>query len=409
MGDSAPKCPVSLDVMSPFEQDLATRLAHIREQALFRELRPIDSPQKPQIQSRGRYVFNFSSNDYLGLANDPELKEAATRAIQDFGAGSGASRLISGSLAPHQELEETLANFKGVPAALSFSSGFAAALGAIGAVVEKGDVVVLDRLAHACLVDAARLSGAELRVFRHNDPESLDNILRQETAKTGSGAARRRVLVVTESVFSMDGDRAPLKELVEVKDRYGAWLMVDEAHGTGLYGPHLRGVADELGVRSQIEIQMGTMGKALGSAGGFICGPRLLIDLLINRARSFIFTTAPVPAAAAAASTALKKLMAGRCAAHLERLWANVAVVRETLGSTTAHPCPILPLHVGNEAQAVQAARALLDKGFLVPAVRYPTVGRGKARLRLTVTAAHEPGSVAQLLAALQELGFRKG
>lgn len=392
--------------MKTFEQDIAERLSDIRRQALFRELRPIGTAQKPRIESRGRRLLNFSSNDYLGLADDPEVKEAAAEAVRNFGAGSGASRLICGSLGPHNELEATLAEFKGVPAALTFSSGFAAALGAIGALVGKGDVVVLDRLAHACLVDASKLSGAELRVFRHNDPESLEKILRQETCRTQGAATTARILVVTESVFSMDGDRAPLKEIAEVKNRYGAWLMVDEAHGTGLYGPRLRGVAEELGVSGEIEVQMGTMGKALGSAGGFICGSRPLIDLLINRARSFIFSTAPVPAAAAAANAALKKIMTGRCATHLERLWKNVAAVRAALGSPAPDPCPILPLHVGDEARAVEAGRALLDRGFLVPAVRYPTVGRGKARLRLTLSAAHESEDIAELLAALRALGF---
>lgn len=393
--------------MKPFEEEILGRLDRIREQALFRELRTIETPQYPEIRSSGKALLNFSSNDYLGLANDGEVKEAAARAARCFGAGSGASRLICGSLEPHRALEETLAEFKSTPAALSFSSGFAAALGAVGALMGKGDVVVLDRLAHACLVDAAKLSGATLRVFKHNDPESLETVLRQESrpsAETGSG--NRHILVITESVFSMDGDRAPLKELADVKDKYGAWLMVDEAHATGLYGLNRRGVGEELGVGSRIDVQMGTLGKALGSAGGFICGSKALIDLLINRARTFIFSTAPVPAASAAATIAIRKIMSGACETSLQRLWQNVTTLREVVGSTAPNLCPILPLHIGGETAAVEAGRRLLEQGFLTPAVRFPAVGRGRARLRLTVTAAHDNATVQKLGKALSELGF---
>ena len=271
--------------MDSFKSQLNQRLAALREQNLFRELRRVDSPQSPRIKIDGKTFLNFSSNDYLGLANHPALKEAATKAIEKFGAGAGASRLICGSLAPFHELEEKLAAFKKTEAALTFSTGCAAALGTICALLGKNDIIIIDKLVHACIVDAARLSGAKLRIFDHNDLEDLKKILkwsaRQRTTES-------QVLVVTESIFSMDGDAAPLREIVTLKEKYGAWLMVDEAHATGLYGKNRRGCVEELGVSGQIEIQMGTLGKALGASGGYICGSRVLIAFLVNRARSFI-------------------------------------------------------------------------------------------------------------------------
>ena len=295
------------DSVKEFTAELNRRLDEIRRQGLYRELRRVDSPQSPRVRLDGQSLLNFSSNDYLGLANHPLLKEAAVKAVEQFGSGSGASRLICGSLAPHHELEAALAEFKQTGSALSFSSGYTAAVGTICALAGKDDVLVLDKLVHACVIDAARLSGAKLRIFAHNDLNELEDILRWFSQRpAGENARRSRAIIVTESVFSMDGDLAPLREIVALKEKYDAWLMVDEAHATGFFGPGRRGLADELGVSDRIEIQMGTLGKALGSAGGYICGPRALTDYLVNRARSFIFSTAPVPAAAAAARAAVQ-------------------------------------------------------------------------------------------------------
>src|SRR5580658_5694205 len=293
--------------MNALDEELTSRLKDVREQGLYRELRRVDSAQGPRLEMGGKSFLSFSSNDYLGLANDPALKEAATDAVKKFGAGSGSSRLLAGSLAPHHILEETLAAFKGAQAALSFSSGYAAAAGVICALLDGNDVIAVDKLVHACIVDAARLSGAKLRVFGHNNLHDLEKILswadRRHAAPALSQTDRRpRTLIVTESIFSMDGDQAPLRELARLKEQFGAWLMVDEAHATGLYGKTRRGLVEECAVDKQIEIQMGTLGKAFGSAGGYVCGSRCLIDYLINRARTFIFSTAPVPAAAAAAT-----------------------------------------------------------------------------------------------------------
>lgn len=390
--------------MSEFIADLTRRLAAIRDGGLWRELRRVDSAPGPRLTRGGESLLNFASNDYLGLADHPALKEAALRATERFGAGAGASRLICGSLAPHHELEAALARFKGAEAALTFSTGYAAALGTISALLGRDDVIIIDRLVHACVVDAARLCGAKLQVFPHNDLAALETILRRLDTRR-DGAAKGRTLIVTESVFSMDGDAAPLRELVELKDRFGAWLMVDEAHATGLFGANLRGMAEAAGVASRIEIQMGTLGKALGAAGGFVVGPRVLVDFLVNQARSFIFSTAPVPASAAAARAAVTLLESPEGQARRACLFARVAQARAglaRLGWKCDAACgPILPLVVGAEAAAVAAAAALRARGVFLPAIRYPTVARGAARLRLSLTAAHSEAEVAALLAAL--------
>ncbi|HEY5912236.1 MAG TPA: 8-amino-7-oxononanoate synthase [Verrucomicrobiae bacterium] len=396
--------------MSPFDQELQLRLASLRQQGLYRELRCIDTPQTPRIRSGGKMLLNFSSNDYLGLANEPALKLAARTAVERYGAGTGASRLICGSLAPHHELDDTIARFKGVHSALSFATGYAAALGTITALVGKGDVVVIDKLVHASIVDAARLSGARLRVFAHNDLGVLEEILRWADKSARSAASigpRSRILVVTESVFSMDGDHAPLQEMVALKERYGAWLMVDEAHATGLYGANGRGLCEELGVSQNIEVQMGTLGKALGASGGYICGSRALIEFLINKARSFIFSTAPVPAAAAAAAEGLRLVMSNLGEQRRSSLWQRVAALNSGLGPQASRwKSAILPLIIGNESKAIEAATALRDAGVFIPAIRYPTVARGAARLRVTVSASHTRDDIGQLLGALAALNL---
>ncbi len=390
--------------MDPFDAALNERFAAIREQGLYRELRRVDSPQAPRIEIGGRALLNFSSNDYLGLANEPAIREAAIKAVEKFGAGTGASRLICGSLAPHHELEEALAEFKGVAAALTFSSGYAAAVGTIGALVGKEDVVVIDKLVHASIVDGARLSGAKLRVFAHNDLNDLEKILKwaaEVHSPQSTVHSRKRVLIVTESVFSMDGDCAPLREMVELKNKYGAWLMADEAHATGLYGKHGRGLAEEAGVSGDIEVQMGTLGKALGASGGYIAGSKTLIDFLVNRARSFIFSTAPVPAAAAAAMAGIRFVQSKNGEARRNVLWENV----KTFHSQFAAPkfaSAIIPVIIGDETKAVGVANTLLKRNIFVPAIRYPTVARGEARLRVTVTAAHSGAEVRELAAAIK-------
>jgi len=392
--------------VSSLDVALKSRLDTLRQQNLFRELRRVDSPQSPRVTIGGKRFLNFSSNDYLGLANDPILKEAAIRAVEKFGTGAGASRLICGSLAPFHELEETLAGFKNAEAALSFSSGYATAIGTICALLGKDDVVVLDKLVHACLVDAARLSGAKIRVFAHNDLNDLEDKLKWAADNSRHPSpATHHTLVVTESIFSMDGDAAPLREIVALKEKYGAWLMVDEAHATGVCGKNGCGVANESGVSSQIEIQMGTLGKALGASGGFICGSRALIDFLINRARSFIFSTAPVPAAAAAATAAVRFVQSNDGEGRRKTLWARIGEFQPaTVDRPLEIPGAIVPILIGDEKKTVEAAATLRERGIFVPAIRYPTVARGAARLRVTLTAANTADEVNQLAVALEQI-----
>ena len=384
--------------VNDFGSELKHRLDAIRGQKLFRELRRVDSAQDPRIEIGGRTFLNFSSNDYLGLANHPVLKEAAIKAIEQFGAGAGASRLICGSLVPFHELEEALADFKRTEAALTFSTGYATAIGTICALLGKDDIIILDKLVHASIVDAAKLSGAKLRVFAHNDLNDLEDKL-----KWADKFSKAEILVVTESIFSMDGDAAPLREIVALKEKFGAWLMVDEAHATGIIGKNGRGLADELGVGGQIEIQMGTLGKALGASGGYICGNRALIDDLVNRARSFIFSTAPVPAAAGAAKAAIQFVQSGEGERRRGHLKARVEEFHSSfvIRHSSFHSA-ILPIIIGDESKAVTAATELREQGIFVPAIRYPTVARRKARLRVTLMAAHSSEDVTQLAAALK-------
>ena len=405
--------------MISFNDELNRRLAALREQGLHRELRRVDSAQGPRLEIGGKTFLNFSSNDYLGLANHPALKEAAIRAVEKFGAGAGASRLICGSLAPFHELEEALTAFKKTEAALTFSTGYAAALGTITALIGKDDIIIVDKLVHACIVDAAKLSGAKLRVFDHNDLNDLEAKLKWAEKNiehpTSNIQHRTRVLIVSESIFSMDGDAAPLREIVALKEKYGAWLMVDEAHATGLIGENGRGLANELGVIGQIEIQMGTLGKALGASGGYICGSRALIDFLVNRARSFIFSTAPVPAAAAAAIAGIQLSQSLEGDARRKTLWQLIEQLNSKLPAAAKRSADgkiqnskfrsaIVPIIIGDETKAVAAATQLREQNIFVPAIRYPTVARGAARLRVTLTAAHTKAEISELASALEQL-----
>jgi len=394
--------------MNSFEAELDQRLISIACQGLRRELRRVDSAQSREVVVQGESLLNFSSNDYLGLANHSALKAAAAAAVERFGAGSGASRLICGSLEPFHQLEDRLAHFKRTEAALTFSSGYAAALGTVCALMSKQDVLVLDKKIHACFVDAARLCGARLRIFAHNDLEDLQRILEWakkylRTASESPSDRKPRCLIVTESVFSMDGDHAPLKEIVELKEKYGAWLMVDEAHATGVYGSQGRGLAEELGVADRIEVQMGTLGKALGASGGYICGSRRLVEFLVNQARTFIFSTAPVPATASAASVGIEIVQSEEGRALRKALSMRVRQLTDALQGNILKPSgPIIPVIIGAEASALKASNDLRRQGLFVPAIRFPAVPRHQARLRLTITARHKAEDISILASALQ-------
>lgn len=379
------------------------QLATLRAQSLHRRLREIETAQNAQVDIAGRHLVNFSSNDYLGLANDPRLRAAAIATINEFGVGAGASRLVCGTQSPHVRLERALADWKQTESALTFNSGYAAAVGTIPALVTPKDVVVLDKLCHASLVDGARLSGAKLRVFPHNHVKKAGEHL--EWAQREHPDAR--ILVVTESVFSMDGDLAPLHELTELKQRFNALLMVDEAHAVGVIGPHGRGLAAAAGLEQKIDVQMGTLSKALGVSGGYVCGTRDLIDWLINRARSFIFSTAQPPALAGAALAAVELLNSPEGEERRQLLARKIELLAKQLPDSPIAAQPartgsaIFPWIVGDEQAALDLAQALNEEGFLVPAIRYPTVAKGKARLRITVTASHDDTQIRALGAAM--------
>ena len=377
-----------------FEDFLQKSLAELDDRYLRRRLRVSALPTGPLVRFADKTLHNFASNDYLGLAAHPQVIAAALEATRAFGAGTGASRLVTGTQTPHQILEEKLASFKNTAAALVFSNGYAASTGALPALAGKDDVILLDKLSHACLVDGARLSGATLRPFHHNDPNHLEHHLQWARDKH----PQARLFIVTESVFSMDGDLAPLSEIVDLKDRYGAVLLLDEAHATGVLGRGGRGLADQLGLSHRIEVQMGTLGKALGSSGGYIAGSRTLIDFLINRARSFIFSTAAPASTAAAASAALDISESPEGDQRRAKL-------REL--ATLFDPAPPAAIHlviIGPEEDTLRASEQLTQLGFHVPAIRPPTVPKGTSRLRVSLSAAHDPEVVRTLASSLKAI-----
>lgn len=397
--------------MNEFDRVMTGRLARLEAANLRRNLRRVDSAPGRTVESGGRALINFSSNDYLGLANDSRLKASASRATETFGAGSGASRLISGTLKPHAELEARLAGFKRTEAALVFSSGMAAAMGTLGALLRPCDYVLIDRLAHASLVDGARFSGATMRVFAHNDLEQLEARLAWAAAAARSGSKDGNdpphVLVVTESLFSMDGDFAPLREIAELTERHGAWLMVDEAHATGVVGDEGRGCVDAAGLGAAVQVQMGTLGKALGSAGGFIAGSAALIQCLVNQARAFIFSTAPPASVCAAALAGVEIAASEDGAARRQTLFEHIERLASAMrGGAPRVRSPIVPILVGAEEKAMTVSQRLFAKGIWVPAIRYPAVARGRARLRVSLSAAHLSKDLDKLIEALGQEGL---
>jgi 8-amino-7-oxononanoate synthase len=379
-----------------FEQ----RLNELAARHLTRRLTPLHSGVGPVVEMAGRQILLLASNDYLGLTTHPEVIQSAIEATQRFGAGTGAARLVSGSLPPHQELESALAQFKGTEAALTFGSGYLANIGTIPALVEQGGLILADRLCHASLIDGCRLSTADFRIYRHNDTSHLKSLLVKRRQA-------RRTLIVTDGLFSMDGDLAPLPELSRLAQEYEADLYIDDAHGTGVMGPHGRGTAEHFGIEAQIPFQMGTLGKAFGSSGAYLTGPSILIRYLMNTSRSFIFTTAPPPSSVAAATAALRILQ--REPERRARLWAN----RERLFSGLTHmgfslspsASPIMPILVGNADTALSFAEHLFKEGVYAPAIRPPTVPDATSRIRVTVTSEHTSSHIDQALIAFQRAG----
>ena len=343
-------------------------------------------------------LVNFSSNDYLGLSSHPGLITALQNAANQYGVGSTASRLICGSSPPHQELESLIAEYKGTEKALSFSSGYATSIGVLTALLKKGDTVIMDKLCHASLIDGARMSQATIRVFPHNHLGKLHDLL---STTIQAATAESRILVITESVFSMDGDTAKLQEICALTQKFNCLLMVDEAHALGVRGPSGMGLAEELGLVKQIDFHMGTLGKAGGVAGGYLAASANWIELLINKSRSFIYSTAPPPCQAAAAAFSLKLIRSEEGEAIRNQLWDNIQLFKRLSGIEKDPESAIIPWLIGDTETALSLSENLTQQGFLVPAIRYPTVPRNTARLRVTVTAAHRSDDIQRLIDCL--------
>jgi 8-amino-7-oxononanoate synthase len=372
----------------------------LKAAGMYRSLRTIDGPQETRVRVDGRELLLLCSNNYLGLASHPALVEAACRATARYGAGSGASRLVSGSMRPHAQLEEALAAFKGCEAALLFNSGYAANTGILQGLFGPDDVIFSDALNHASLIDGCRLSRARTVVYPHADTAALEALLAVEAPRR-----KGRWLIVSDGVFSMDGDLAPLPELVRLKKRYDALLMIDDAHGTGVLGAGGRGTAEQFGCLGEVDLHMGTLGKALGCSGAYLAAPRPVIEILINRSRPFIYSTSLPPAVPAAALAALE-IVAGAEGADLRRqLEENrrrfsallVAAGCDLLGSTTQ----IVPVLTGEPVPTMAAADALFECGIFLQGIRPPTVPVGHCRLRATVMASHAPADLEAAAAAI--------
>lgn len=378
---------------------IESELARLKGAGLYRKLRRVEGDQGPTLILDGREVINFSSNNYLGIANHSALGEAAKAAIDRYGCGTGASRLISGNMTLHEELERKITEFKGTGTALVFNSGFQANTGVISTLVGEGDAVFSDALNHASIIDGCRLSRAKAAVYAHLDMNRLEHELKQ------AQSVRRR-LIVTESLFSMDGDEAPLADIVGLAERHGAMVMVDEAHATGVYEPNGAGLVAKLGLGDRVLVQMGTLGKALGGFGAYVAGSKALRDLLINRCRSFIFTTALPPAVMAMAIAAIdlvrkeperRKALAD----NSERLRAGLRGLGYQLGDSDHQ---ILPLMVGDANRCMELSQRLLERGVFAQGIRPPTVPPGTSRLRITLMATHTAEQMSQALDIFKEV-----
>ncbi len=382
---------------------LDRELAALRGKGRYRFMRRVSGPQDAVIVIEGGERLNFSSNNYLGLANHPRVVDAFAAYASRYGVGSGASRLICGHMDVHAELEEAMARFKGTEAALTFSAGYMANLGILQTLGGDGTTIFSDELNHASIVDGCRLSRSRVEVYRHADAGHLEELLRRSSA--------RRKVVVTDGVFSMDGDVAPLTAIVEAKDRYGALLVVDDAHATGVLPPRGKGTADAFGLGGRVEIQMGTFSKALGTYGAYICASRRIVDYFVNTCRPFIFNTALPPAVAGATLAALS-LLEGE-PGIMEALWRNQRAFRgemKAFGRTAASSTAIVPILVGGDEDTMAVSRTLFDRGVFIHGIRPPTVPEGTARLRLTLMATHTAEMVrtaaAEIDRALRERGI---
>ena len=393
------RAPVPAAAVNPLAF-LDEALDSMRAEGLYRKLRVLDGEQKPRAKFDGREVINLSSNNYLGLTTHPKLREAAIRAVQALGAGSGSVRTIAGTMDLHMELERKIAAFKKTEAAVVFQSGFAANAGTVSSLLGKEDLILSDELNHASIIDGARLSRATIRVFPHKDVSALKALL-EETASV------KRRLVITDGVFSMDGDIAPLREIATLAREHGAIMMVDDAHASGVLGKNGRGTIDHFGVHGQVDVQVGTLSKAIGVLGGYVCGTQSLIEYLYHRARPFLFSTSHPPAVAAACLAAFEVLE--QEPERIERLWSNTKRFRaglQRLGfDTGVSETPIIPIVVGEADRAMRLSDRAFERGVFAQGIGYPTVAKGRARLRTIVTATHTEEELDRALSILEDVG----
>jgi glycine C-acetyltransferase len=384
---------------------LKDNLRELEQQGLLLHPRTLEGPTGARARYDGREVINLASNNYLGLANHPRMNAAAAKAAAELGAGTGAVRTIAGSMAIHRELERRFAEFKHAEDALMFQAGFTANAGTVAAILGRDDVIVSDRLNHASIIDGARLSRAEIKVFEHKDADHADELLR-ETRAPG-----RRQLLITDGVFSMDGDIAPLPALVEVAEKHGAIMMIDDAHASGVLGHGGAGTVDHFGLHGRVDIQVGTLSKAIGVLGGFIAGPTHLIEWLVNRGRPYLFSTSAPPAVVAACIEALDIMRDEPD--RLERLWSNTRYFKEGLHAlgfdTGMSETPITPVITRDEGKTQDFARRLFEEGVFAPAIVYPTVARGQARVRTIVTAEHTEAELGEALDVFGRVGRELG
>jgi len=386
---------------------LKADLAALREKGLYNTIRHLQGPQGPSLTIDGRSLLNFCSNNYLGLANDPRMVAAAKAALDRYGIGPGAVRTIAGTMTIHDELEERLSRFKGVEAAISMQSGFVANIGTIAALVGAGDAVVSDELNHASIVDGVRLTKADRHIYRHADVTDLRSVLEEARA---AGAAK--ILVITDGVFSMDGDIAPLDGITEVADEFEALVMVDDAHGEGVLGRGGRGIVDHFGLHGRVDVEVGTMSKAFGAVGGYVAGSPALIEWLMQRARPFLFSSAATPPDVAACIAAVDILE--ESTDLVDRLWANAERFKASMQTAGfdigASQTPITPVMLGEVALAREvSSRLLVDEGVFAQAIGYPTVPEGRARIRVMVSASHSPSDLDRCAEAFSTVGKALG
>ena len=398
-----------MSTAAPPQPQTANRLAHLTAQlddlkarGTYFKLRQLDDAQAPVCTYDGRQVINLASNNYLGLCNHPKLEEAAIAAIREHGVGSGAVRTIAGTMRIHMELEEKIATFKNVEACVVFQSGFTANAGTVGSILGKNDFILSDELNHASIIDGARLSRATIKVFRHKDVAHCEELLQSIQHEPG------QKLIITDGVFSMDGDIGPVAELAALAEKYGAIMMVDDAHASGVLGRNGRGSVDHTGSHGKVDVQVGTLSKAIGALGGYVCGSRDLIDFLYHRARPFLFSTSHPPSVAATCIAAFDILE--NEPERIERLWSNTAYLKQQLTSagfdiggvtTPASETPIIPIILGDGRQTMDFSRALFEKGLMATGIAFPTVPEGKARVRLIMTSEHTRPQLDQALEIL--------